>query len=169
MTHWFSLTLLYFSRRYSTIVGALFPTMQTCFFCTNAFIYNHFWFLSIYWRVLRRPWKRLVWTTSSTAWTPISRVVMATRRHVTWRHRSTSSCTVDRRRRWTVRCILTCTLCRITCHRKLTSSPRPGQHGFFYHESRNVRVSKKILVLENLVSWRARNSRSHKAKLCCPN
>ena len=37
------------------------------------------------------------------------------------------------------------------------------------NESRNARVSKKILVLENLISRRARNSRTHKAKLCCPN
>jgi len=33
------------------------------------------------------------------------------------------------------------------------------------NESRNARVSKKILVLENLISRRARNSRTHKAKL----
>ena len=33
------------------------------------------------------------------------------------------------------------------------------------NESQNVRVSKKILVLENLISRRARNSRTHKAKL----
>ena len=32
------------------------------------------------------------------------------------------------------------------------------------NESRNARVSKKILVLENLISRRARNSRTHKAK-----
>jgi len=37
------------------------------------------------------------------------------------------------------------------------------------NESRNARVSKKILVLENLISRRVRNSRTHKAKLCCPN
>ena len=37
------------------------------------------------------------------------------------------------------------------------------------NETRNARVSKKILVLENLISRRARNSRTHKAKLCCPN
>ena len=34
------------------------------------------------------------------------------------------------------------------------------------NESRNARVSKKILVLENLISQEARNSRKHKAKLC---
>jgi len=33
------------------------------------------------------------------------------------------------------------------------------------NESRNARVSKKILVLENLISRRARNSPTHKAKL----
>ena len=33
------------------------------------------------------------------------------------------------------------------------------------NESRNARVSKEILVLENLISRRARNSRTHKAKL----
>jgi len=33
------------------------------------------------------------------------------------------------------------------------------------NESRNARVSKKILVLENLISRQARNSRTHKAKL----
>ena len=33
------------------------------------------------------------------------------------------------------------------------------------NKSRNARVSKKILVLENLISRRARNSRTHKAKL----
>jgi len=33
------------------------------------------------------------------------------------------------------------------------------------NESRNARVSKKIIVLENLISRRAKNSRTHKAKL----
>ena len=37
------------------------------------------------------------------------------------------------------------------------------------NESRNARVSKKILVLENLISRRGRNSRTYKVKLCCPN
>ena len=37
------------------------------------------------------------------------------------------------------------------------------------NESGNGRVSKKILVHENLISRRARNSRTHKAKLCCAN
>ena len=37
------------------------------------------------------------------------------------------------------------------------------------NESRNARVSKKILVRENLISRRARNSRTHMVKLCCPN
>jgi len=37
------------------------------------------------------------------------------------------------------------------------------------NESRNAWVLTKILVLENLISRRPRNSRTHKANLCCPN
>jgi len=43
--------------------------------------------------------------------------------------------------------------------------PRFGRRSKDVNESRNARVSKKILVLENLISRRARNSRTHKARL----
>jgi len=179
MTHWFSLTLLYFSRQHSIIVGALFSTMQTCFFVqTHLFIT-----ISDCWAFIdaccagreivssgRRRWQRGLGAVASSWQRGVTwRDVIAVRHRAQWtgvegERRDASWCARSARSRATGSLHLH--VYQVNTASFTTSClvwPKD------VNESRNVRVSKKILVLENLVSWRARNSRSHKAKLCCPN